>query len=105
MALFGGTGTLLGPFVGAGAFIWMRDFLSKHLEYWEVFVGSTFVLIVLFFPEGIVGTLARLAGRRRAVPVTAEDDQPAEPAGMAKATARNGAAAGAVLLESRGLTK
>jgi branched-chain amino acid transport system permease protein len=32
MALFGGTGTLLGPFVGAGVFIWMRDFLSKHLE-------------------------------------------------------------------------
>ena len=65
MALFGGTGTLLGPFVGAGVFIWMRDFLSKHLEYWEVFVGGAFVLIVLFFPDGIVGTLTRLVGRRR----------------------------------------
>ena len=40
MTLFGGTGTLLGPLVGAGVFIWMRDFLSKHLEYWEVFVGG-----------------------------------------------------------------
>ena len=56
MTLFGGTGTLLGPFVGAGVFIWMRDFLSKHLEYWEVFVGGAFVLIVLFLPDGIVGS-------------------------------------------------
>ena len=71
MTLFGGTGTLLGPFVGAGVFIWMRDFLSKHLEYWEVFVGGTFVLIVLFFPDGIVGSLARLLGRRRAVSASA----------------------------------
>ncbi len=59
MTLFGGTGTLLGPFVGAAVFVWMRDFVSKHLEYWEVFVGGVFVLIVLFFPEGIVGTLRR----------------------------------------------
>ena len=61
MTLFGGTGTLLGPFVGAGVFIWMRDFVSKHLEYWEVFVGGAFVLIVLFLPDGIV----RLARGRR----------------------------------------
>ena len=31
--------------MGAGVFIWMRDFLSKHLEYWEVFVGGAFVLV------------------------------------------------------------
>ena len=104
MALFGGTGTLLGPFVGAGVFIWMRDFLSKHLEYWEVFVGSAFVLIVLFFPQGIVGTLARLAGRRHAVPAAGADDQPVDPAERV-AAARAGDGAGTVLLESRGLTK
>jgi ABC-type branched-subunit amino acid transport system ATPase component/ABC-type branched-subunit amino acid transport system permease subunit len=64
MTLFGGTGTLLGPFVGSAVFVWMRDFLSKKLEYWEVFVGASFVLIVLFLPEGIVGTLRRLARAR-----------------------------------------
>jgi branched-chain amino acid transport system permease protein len=63
MTLFGGTGTLLGPFVGSAVFVWMRDFLSKKLEYWEVFVGASFVLIVLFLPEGIVGTLRRLVVR------------------------------------------
>ena len=104
MTLFGGTGTLLGPFVGAGVFIWMRDFLSKHLEYWEVFVGSAFVLIVLFFPEGIVGTLARFAARRRAVPESDAEARPVEPEQLV-APGGGGNGAGATLLESRGLTK
>ncbi len=104
MTLFGGTGTLLGPFVGAGVFIWMRDFLSKHLEYWEVFVGGAFVLIVLFLPDGIAGTLARLIARRRPAPADAAEAGPPEPERLAKAGARPGAADGS-LLESRGLSK
>jgi ABC-type branched-subunit amino acid transport system ATPase component/ABC-type branched-subunit amino acid transport system permease subunit len=104
MTLFGGTGTLLGPFVGAGVFIWMRDFLSKHLEYWEVFVGGAFVLIVLFLPDGIAGTLARLVARRRPAPADPAEGGPPEPERLAKAGARRGAADGR-LLESRGLSK
>jgi ABC-type branched-subunit amino acid transport system ATPase component/ABC-type branched-subunit amino acid transport system permease subunit len=104
MALFGGTGTLLGPFVGSGVFIWMRDFLSKHLEYWEVFVGGAFVLIVLFFPDGIVGSVMRLAGRRRAVPMRGVEEPLPDPAGLARGVSR-AATDGGPLLESRGLTK
>jgi ABC-type branched-subunit amino acid transport system ATPase component/ABC-type branched-subunit amino acid transport system permease subunit len=102
MTLFGGTGTLLGPFVGAGVFIWMRDFLSKHLEYWEVFVGGAFVLIVLFLPDGIVGTLARLIARRRPAPVGTVEDMLPEPERLvsARASLPDGR-----LLESQGLTK
>ena len=103
MTLFGGTATLLGPFVGAGVFIWMRDFLSKHLEYWEVFVGGAFVLIVLFLPDGIVGSLTRLLARRRPPPATGEVDQLPDPAGLVGA-ARPVAPDGR-LLESRGLRK
>jgi ABC-type branched-subunit amino acid transport system ATPase component len=103
MTLFGGTGTLLGPFVGSGAFIWMRDFLSKHLEYWEVFVGGAFVLIVLFFPEGIVGTVMRLVGRRRAVPIGGVEEPVPDTAGLVRAPSVNGGPG--PLLESRGLTK
>ena len=112
MTLFGGTGTLLGPFVGAGVFIWMRDFVSKYLEYWEVFVGGAFVLIVLFLPDGIVGGLARLVARRR--PALPADVRPAEarPAGArtGRAVPRGRPAGSAAdgdgrLLESRGLTK
>jgi ABC-type branched-subunit amino acid transport system ATPase component/ABC-type branched-subunit amino acid transport system permease subunit len=104
MTLFGGTGTLLGPFVGAGVFIWMRDFLSKHLEYWEVFVGGAFVLIVLFLPDGIVGSLARLIARRRPAPADAAADQRPEPERLVKESAGAGGGDGR-LLESRGLSK
>jgi branched-chain amino acid transport system ATP-binding protein len=104
MALFGGTGTLLGPFVGAGVFIWMRDFLSKHLEYWEVFVGGAFVLIVLFLPDGIVGSLNRLLARRRPAPSAAADDHIPEPEQPARSRPREGETS-EPLLESRGLTK
>jgi branched-chain amino acid transport system ATP-binding protein len=103
MALFGGTGTLLGPFVGAGVFIWMRDFLSKHLEYWEVFVGGAFVLIVLFLPDGIVGSLNRLLARRRPAPAASEGDVPT-PERLVRTRASDGTGDG-VLLESRGLAK
>ena len=104
MALFGGTGTLLGPFVGAGVFIWMRDFLSKYLEYWEVFVGGAFVLIVLFFPDGIVGTAKRLMVSRRAAPVAEPDGGIPEPDRIVRTRSR--AADGDVrLLESQRLTK
>jgi branched-chain amino acid transport system ATP-binding protein len=104
MTLFGGTGTLLGPFVGAGVFIWMRDFLSKHLEYWEVFVGGAFVLIVLFLPDGIVGSLHRLLGRRRAAPAATPDEPLPEPARAQPARAGD-VEGDTPLLESRGLTK
>jgi len=59
MAMFGGSGTFAGPFVGSTVFLWMKDYLSKRIEFWEVFVGGTFIIIVLFLPEGIVGTLKR----------------------------------------------
>jgi ABC-type branched-subunit amino acid transport system ATPase component/ABC-type branched-subunit amino acid transport system permease subunit len=102
MTLFGGTGTLLGPFVGAGVFIWMRDFLSKHLEYWEVFVGGAFVLIVLFLPDGIVGSLQRWLARRRPVPARPAGGGAIEPTWRMRSRQVEG---DGVLLESRGLTK
>jgi ABC-type branched-subunit amino acid transport system ATPase component len=104
MALFGGTGTLLGPFVGAGVFIWMRDFLSKHLEYWEVFVGGAFVLIVLFLPDGIVGSLNRLVARRRPASVAAADDHIPEPGRLVRSRPAERDGSGP-LLESQGLAK
>src|SRR5258705_9015518 len=105
MTLFGGTGTLLGPFVGAGVFIWMRDFVSKYLEYWEVFVGGAFVLIVLFLPDGIVGLRARVLGGRRAPAAgPAESEEPLEPERLVGARRRPRPEDGQVL-ESQALTK
>jgi ABC-type branched-subunit amino acid transport system ATPase component/ABC-type branched-subunit amino acid transport system permease subunit len=106
MTLFGGTGTLLGPFVGSAVFVWMRDFLSKKLEYWEVFVGASFVLIVLFLPEGIVGTLRRVL-RAGGGPGPLQTSPVARGATRVPAPEPASAAGGdgeGPLLESRGLT-
>jgi branched-chain amino acid transport system permease protein len=86
LTLFGGSGTFLGPFAGATAFLWMKDWLSKRLQYWEIFVGASFVLIVLFLPDGIVGTI-RKALRARAAP-----QERARPEALAAARAASGPA-------------
>lgn len=68
----GGRGTLIGAVVGALAVSYGRSFLSEsYPNTWQIFLGALFVLTVLVFPKGIVGTLneagARLArvGRLR----------------------------------------
>ncbi|WP_254538391.1 branched-chain amino acid ABC transporter permease [Halomarina litorea] len=55
--LFGGAGTLFGPVVGAGFVVLLDEFLSPITDQWRLMVGAAFVLVVLFFPEGIVGLL------------------------------------------------
>ncbi len=60
ITLFGGTGVFLGPFVGALVFITMKDGLSRYIEHWEVFTGILFVIIVLFLPKGILGSIMDL---------------------------------------------
>jgi len=57
MALLGGTGTYIGPLIGAGIFLFLENTISIFTPRWEVFVGSLVVIIVLFSPSGFVGTI------------------------------------------------
>jgi branched-chain amino acid transport system permease protein len=59
MTLLGGTGTLLGPPVGAAIVLLLRDALSTRAGAVGVVTGLVFVLTVLFFRRGVVGTLLR----------------------------------------------
>jgi branched-chain amino acid transport system permease protein len=63
MTLLGGKGTFLGPFLGAGTFLFLRDCISSITESWELFLGSLFILCVIFFPMGIWGALSALLRR------------------------------------------
>lgn len=59
----GGRGSLIGAVVGAIGVNWARSYLtSSYPDYWLYFLGGVFVLVVRFFPDGIVG-LARGASR------------------------------------------
>jgi branched-chain amino acid transport system permease protein len=61
MVLLGGTGTLLGPVVGAGIFLFLREVVSTLTEHWMLYLGVLFMACVLLFPQGVVGVLR---GRR-----------------------------------------
>ena len=65
VAMLGGAGTVLGPIVGAvvlesASELFKDIFKEAHL----LIYGVLLVLVVLFLPEGIVGTLAALLRRR-----------------------------------------
>lgn len=64
MVIVGGTGTLLGPLVGAGIVVAAEFWLSSYLERWQTALGLVLILVVLFAPRGIVGGLQDLAYRR-----------------------------------------
>ncbi len=60
MTIIGGAGTLIGPMLGAGVFQLMGYFLNIWFgPRWPLIFGIVFILIVLFFPYGIVGTWRR----------------------------------------------
>jgi branched-chain amino acid transport system permease protein len=63
MVVMGGVGTLVGPIVGAMVFILIQEILSSYTEHWMIFTGAVFILMVIFLPGGLVGTLQRLGSR------------------------------------------
>jgi branched-chain amino acid transport system permease protein len=59
MAVLGGMRSFWGPLLGAAIFIVRQDYISSHTENWMSFVGLIFVLVVLYFPRGILGIVRR----------------------------------------------
>jgi branched-chain amino acid transport system permease protein len=57
MVLLGGLQTLLGPVAGAALLAWLQDTLARHTEYWRAMLGAAILVLVLLFPQGIVGAL------------------------------------------------
>ncbi|HLJ64368.1 MAG TPA: branched-chain amino acid ABC transporter permease [Stellaceae bacterium] len=55
MAVMGGMRSFWGPLLGAVIFIWVQDHASSYTTNWMSIVGALFILVVLFFPRGILG--------------------------------------------------
>jgi len=55
MVIFGGMGTILGPALGAFAFLLLEEALKGYTEYWPVVLGPVLVLVVLGGRRGIHG--------------------------------------------------
>ena len=61
MVILGGAGTALGPIAGAFALVLLEDWFAWLTQRWQLLLGATIVLLVLFMPGG----LANLYGRVR----------------------------------------
>ncbi|HXJ78730.1 MAG TPA: urea ABC transporter permease subunit UrtC [Candidatus Methylomirabilis sp.] len=60
----GGRGTLVGPIVGALGVNWLQSILTtSYPDLWLIVLGGLFIGVVLFFPDGVVGTVQKLWSR------------------------------------------
>ncbi len=63
MTVMGGMRTFWGPLLGAAVFVVLQDYISSMTTNWMSFIGLLFVVVVLFFPRGLLGFLPRRAER------------------------------------------
>lgn len=59
MVIIGGTGTIIGPFLGSGIILVLRNWVGAHVEYHHAILGIVFIMTVLWAPQGIVGLVNR----------------------------------------------
>jgi len=55
MLLLGGYTNFFGPIMGAMIFIFFQDQLMSYTEYWRLTFGALLAVIVIFFPDGLMG--------------------------------------------------
>ena len=63
--LLGGMHTFFGPIVGAVLVVALDKLLGAYTQYWSAVTGAAVILIVIFFPNGILGFLKQGVGGRR----------------------------------------
>ncbi|HEY7495249.1 MAG TPA: branched-chain amino acid ABC transporter permease [Candidatus Tectomicrobia bacterium] len=67
MVALGGRGTLLGPALGAGVIVLLKNLVSVYTQRWLLILGAIYVLTIIYAPEGIVGAVRQLLkGRAKA---------------------------------------
>lgn len=73
MTIIGGVGTLVGPIIGAAIIELAKHNLSilaktyPIFERWIIFFGIIYILAVIFFPKGVVGTIKEKWENRKVV--------------------------------------
>jgi branched-chain amino acid transport system permease protein len=63
MAVLGGMRAFWGPLIGAAIFVVLQDYVSSMTANWMSFIGLFFVVVVLFFPRGVLGVVQRRMAR------------------------------------------
>lgn len=54
MVILGGPGTLIGPAVGAGILVFLKNFISAFTTRWLLILGVIYIVVILCAPHGLV---------------------------------------------------
>ncbi|WP_079527703.1 branched-chain amino acid ABC transporter permease [Halobacillus hunanensis] len=63
MVLIGGSGTMIGPVLGAAMIVLLETTIASYTDMWMLILGSVFILFVIFFPSGLYGIWQDLSVR------------------------------------------
>ena len=63
VGILGGSGTILGPFVGAAIILGIRNWLSGYVGWWTAIMGGVFIVTVLWAPHGLIGLLRQASAQ------------------------------------------
>lgn len=74
MSLLGGPRVFLGPSIGAGVFLLLKDLISAYTEFWMITLGAVLILLVRFLPGGLAGSAWQALRRRTTVAARAGDE-------------------------------
>jgi branched-chain amino acid transport system permease protein len=61
MAIVGGSGTIIGAFIGSAVVLGLRNWVSSFFELHAAVMGAVFIATVLWAPDGLVGLAKRLS--------------------------------------------
>ena len=64
MVILGGAGTLVGPAVGAGLIVFLKNFISAYTHRWLLIIGAIYILTIMYFPGGLGELFTRLTKGR-----------------------------------------
>jgi branched-chain amino acid transport system permease protein len=59
MAIIGGSGTILGPLIGSGIILMLRNWVSGYFHFYHGILGVVFIATVLWAPKGLMGLITR----------------------------------------------
>lgn len=61
MVILGGPGTLIGPALGAGIIVFLKNFISAYTHRWLLIIGAIYILTILYAPGGVMELGIRFA--------------------------------------------
>jgi branched-chain amino acid transport system permease protein len=53
MVTLGGPGTLVGPALGAGAIVVLKNVISAYTQRWLLILGAVYIVTIIAAPQGL----------------------------------------------------